>query len=52
MLSSRLTAINGSMTFNWKFPDCPAIAMVQSLPIAWRKPWPPLPELPDSLFQA
>ena len=33
MLSSRLCAITGSMTFSWKLPDWPAIVMLVSLPM-------------------
>ena len=33
MLCSRLYAITGSITLSWKLPDCPAIAIVASLPI-------------------
>jgi hypothetical protein len=35
MLSSRLRAITGSITFSSKLPDCPAMVMVASLPITW-----------------
>lgn len=35
MLSSKLRAITGSITFSSKLPDWPATAMVASLPITW-----------------
>ena len=34
-LCTRLYPITGSMTFNWKLPDCPATVMVVSLPVTW-----------------
>jgi hypothetical protein len=33
ILCNRLYAITGNITLSWKFPDCPAIAIVASFPI-------------------